>query len=208
MPRPISENPARRGGYAEAVADTLVGIKKRLDQLAGHYQPETYARRSFRLAASYLGQAEELLTYLSRVEDPESSDLTRFHAEAELKRMSEPIGWPQGETPTERGEAAGADVVSWLDDLVGTWPDDHDVVIAGQLVEGPRSGGTAPDFEWKESTNLPIGALVDALRAVARQGGPAAEVVRAILAERGVPASAAYRARERKFMADLDAPRK
>jgi hypothetical protein len=198
----------RRGGYTYAAADMLTGLQSRLNSFANDVDEEALRRRVLRHAASYLGRAEALLHTMGVMDDPEQSELRRASAQAQLDMETEPPTYPQGETPTERGAAAGREVIGWLDQLIPAWPADHKVIMAGHTVKGPMTGGTAVDYEaYPEvgSTNLPIGALMVAIKKVAEQGGPAAETIRQVLAEHDVPAAAAYRERDRQAMAELDA---
>lgn len=200
------QDPTYRRGYTAAIAQQLGVVQQQLDHHADRIAPDQLARRAIRLAAGHAGQADEVLTHLAGHDDPAASELQRAHAAARLTEMTEPDPRPRPEDPTARGQQAGAEVIRWLDDLVPPWPADHKMGMAGQVFHGPRTGGTAVDFQFIElSGTLPVGALMTALKTVAAQGGPAAETIRQILIEHEIPENAAFRRRQRAIDARIEA---
>jgi len=77
-------------------------------------------------------------------------------------------------TPQLAEDSDPAEILAWLDALVPPWPLGQTVAMAGQLWRGPAYGGTAVDFEVHpdpSSRTVPVGALVDGIRAALAAGG-------------------------------------
>jgi hypothetical protein len=186
-----------RSGFCRAYATQLAELQQQLNRAANATSAvdEQMARAVLRVAAHYTGMADEILHYLADLNDPAQPDANRDISLAKLRARTEVHHVVPVQDPTERGAAAGHDVIGWLDQILPPWPDDMKVIMSGNGFISPRTAGTARDYECypqPESIHIPLGALISAIKAVAEQGGVGAETLRRALAEHEVPQTAAF----------------
>jgi hypothetical protein len=109
-------------------------------------------------------------------------------------------------------------ILHWLDLVIPPWPDGHQLIAGGNCVifHAPlKPDRTAVDYETHPnpySRNIPLGALIRALQAVARSdpAGTAADVIltaRNVLIGHELPGMAESARREDQVMAELDRER-